>query len=441
MNIAKKNGAALLIVLIVMFAMGLTLSGLLTYAMHTYRMAQRNVYREQALYVAEAGVEIASSYVEQNSAYITSSYSDNGTLGNGTYSYVISNVAYNVYNIYAEGTVDTITRAITLYGVRTATYAQFSLWSRANGSIYFTAGEEFGAVHADDSLYFSCSGTNGPVFWGKVTSASRYYYGDINYVDFKKGFSLETEKGSMADVDFYEMKTLSINNGYLLLGATTITFDGNDLLVTNDEAGWSQQRIEVDRDLILYVQDTQTTVTNTYYDRWHGRWVSYTSTEDDPGELTLTGGSLDGRLTLVTEGNIIIENDITYADNPLTDDLSSDDALGLISGSDVVISTSKYTEDDLELHASIMATGTLGSDGSFYVDSYTSGYWRGYINLLGGIIQDVRGPVGTFNSSTGGALTGYSKNYIYDDRFSTIPPPYFPALSGELTYERWEETS
>lgn len=441
MKAAKKNGSSLLVVLIVMFAMELSLVGLVTFAGHTYRMVQRKVSLEQAFYVAESGIEVAASYMDQHSDYLPRVRSDSGVIGDATYSYVMSNIAYNVYNIHSEGTVDDVTRAVDLFGVRTATYAQFALWSRINGSIYFTAGEEFGAVHADDSLYFSCSGTNGPIFWGEVTSGADDYYGNIDYVTFYEGFSLETDKGSMADVDFYEMKNMAINEGYLLSGETTIEFSGTDLLITNDEKNWYQEPVEVDGDLVVYVESAEVTTTNRYYDRRRRRWIYYTSTEESPGELTLTGGSLDGRLTLVTEDDIIIEDDITYADNPLEDDLTSDDALGIISGCDVIVNTSKYDSDDLELHASVMATGTLGSDGSFYVNNYSSGYWRGYINLLGGIIQDERGAVGTFNSWTGDASTGYSKNYIYDDRFSTVPPPYFPALGGELTYEKWEESS
>ena len=60
-------------------------------------------------------------------------------------------------------------------------------------------------------------------------------------------------------------------------------------------------------------------------------------------------------------------------------------------------------------------------------------YDAGTLKVLGGIIQNARGPVGTFNSSTGEMITGYSKNYTYDPRLASNPPPYYPT-TGQ--YER-----
>jgi hypothetical protein len=64
---------------------------------------------------------------------------------------------------------------------------------------------------------------------------------------------------------------------------------------------------------------------------------------------------------------------------------------------------------------------------SFIVDNYDCGASStslGSLNVYGVIAQNFRGPVGTENGS-GGATTGYTKNYYYDWRFQALSPPYF----------------
>ncbi len=46
----------------------------------------------------------------------------------------------------------------------------------------------------------------------------------------------------------------------------------------------------------------------------------------------------------------------------------------------------------------------------------------GTLTVNGAIAQKFRGPVGTFG---GGGGTGYSKNYVYDDRLRYLEPPSF----------------
>jgi hypothetical protein len=52
----------------------------------------------------------------------------------------------------------------------------------------------------------------------------------------------------------------------------------------------------------------------------------------------------------------------------------------------------------------------------------------GNINLLGGLSQYFRKPVGTFSGST--TVSGFAKQYTYDGRLRDISPPYFPGTGG-----------
>jgi hypothetical protein len=173
------------------------------------------------------------------------------------------------------------------------------------------------------------------------------------------------------------------------------------------------------------------------------------------GDLTLSG-TLTGSLTVGTNRNIIITSDIKYSKVPTDSSLcidgtvaadgrlcSSDDSelsmLGIIAEKQVIVSSS--APHNIEIDASIMAM-----DESFIVENWnkdsdpsTPGFQpKGTLEVFGGIIQDTRGPVGTFDSTTNTFRTGYSKNYIYDSRFETNPPLYFPQ-TGDYLNLVWQE--
>lgn len=141
--------------------------------------------------------------------------------------------------------------------------------------------------------------------------------------------------------------------------------------------------------------------------------------------------------------NITITSDIQYKsapdpDKPLNDPVNlKPGTLGLI-GRNVIISNT--APKDLEINAVILAGSSTTTDGSFYVQNYNTKKPTGVLKLVGGIIQKARGPVGTFNSSTGQIVTGYAKNYWYDPRLANNPPPYFPTTG---LYDRisWKRTT
>jgi hypothetical protein len=71
------------------------------------------------------------------------------------------------------------------------------------------------------------------------------------------------------------------------------------------------------------------------------------------------------------------------------------------------------------IYAAILATTH-----SFVVDNFNCGPKAfGDLNLYGALAQNYRGIVGTGNS--GGIVTGYNKDYKYDERLAVDEPPYF----------------
>ncbi|HEY7728544.1 MAG TPA: hypothetical protein VID50_08825, partial [Candidatus Eisenbacteria bacterium] len=126
----------------------------------------------------------------------------------------------------------------------------------------------------------------------------------------------------------------------------------------------------------------------------------------------------DTQLLLATTGDVVIQNDVTYAGYP-----SAQNVFGLFSsGGNVRIGTS--APDDMNLDAFVMATG---DHKVFTVDNYDSGDPRGMFNLRGGMVESYYGAFGTFDSRTGKQASGYGRNFQYDRR--GVIPPYFPTTN------------
>jgi hypothetical protein len=135
-------------------------------------------------------------------------------------------------------------------------------------------------------------------------------------------------------------------------------------------------------------------------------------------------------LTVGSERDTIIPNNLVYADDPRVNP-GSDDTLGLVSERDVIIDD--HAPNNLEVDGCVMAMDT-----SFMMENYWIGPPKGTLTVYGGIIQDERGPVGTFNGQTGQKVSGYSKNYSYDNRLLGSPPPFIPTTGDYVTLS-WEE--
>ncbi len=139
-------------------------------------------------------------------------------------------------------------------------------------------------------------------------------------------------------------------------------------------------------------------------------------------------GTLDGELTIATGSDIYLDDDVIYERSPVMGDpTATDDLLGLVAEKNVYIADNPANHDDISIHATIFTR-----TGSFTAENYDTRPVSGYINLIGGIVQDTRGPVGT-GKFTGGKVvieSGFYKRYYFDERLSDnlFRPPSFPGF-------------
>lgn len=413
-----RRGGGVIFTLIFISVAGITAGALLNASITSRKLAHRDYCRERAMYAAESGFETVCQKIQSVYGVLPATFVTNGTIGDGTWSCTATKLGEYLFKLDCTGVVEDVRWCVHSGRVEAPSWAEFALWMHVNGVIYFWAGETFdGKVHSNDKLWFQPSGGVGPVFHDTLSSATNTFGGSTNGSVFDKGFILNADQDSMATVDFATMKSQALTYGNLLAGNTYITFNGNNMRVTNARSGWTNYNLAVGTNKIIYVQRATTGASGTMR-----------------GTLEI-GGRVDGRVTIVAEDDIMITNHITYAEDPRTN-ASANDAVGLVTMDDIWITTN--APNNLNIFAAMMATGVLTNEsGSFGVTNYNSGPTRGTLTVHGSIVQEVRGAVNT--ASSGIIQTGYAKNYAYDRRFSIQAPPYFPRLKTKISYGEWRE--
>ncbi len=123
--------------------------------------------------------------------------------------------------------------------------------------------------------------------------------------------------------------------------------------------------------------------------------------------------------------DIILNNNLTYTNYDGTD------SIGLIAQND--ISVGLYSDDNLQVSAALIAKeGRVGRNYYSFFCSSTY-YKRNSITITGSMAT--RNRYG-FAYSDG---TGYQiRNLVYDNNLTFIPPPHFPT-TGEYTFISWKE--
>ncbi len=166
-------------------------------------------------------------------------------------------------------------------------------------------------------------------------------------------------------------------------------------------------------------------------------------------------GVLNGRVTIVSDDNIVLVDDLTYS--VPANAAKCNDIAGLLSARNVYISDNNLNAPQhlpgvpggfrtYDETASESIDGViLALDQSFTVENFRGGprdaeacegrgNGRGCIYLTGGLIQKTRGAVGLTSGE------GYIKRYAYDSNARFCPPPHFPT-TGRYEKNRYYEVN
>ncbi len=379
--------------------------------------------------------------------------------------------------------------------LRQASFGRFAYFtdketsSISGGAIWWKAGETVdGPVHSNNSggsnFNINYVGSTSPIFLDMVTGSGPridYYPGSPNNENTFKKIYKDGSKGFRLGVPRIEMPPSTSIQKEAAWGGTDFPGGSSGVYLRADAGGgiYIQGNASITlsvngsgNQVVTIKQGTRTTVITI--DR-HTRTASVsgpvgsgspTSSTTLPNGVIFCSGhitSLSGTVAdnLVQNGEIVVRSSMTIATevsktNPsqnkdieitgnlvyrtrpnkhLDDDASANLAAGTLGlvARDIRISSS--SPRNVEINAVCMCGGQ-DTNGSFYAENYDSRQ-TGTLTVLGGIIQRSRGPVGTFNSSTGQTSTGFTKNYSYDPRLAANPPPFYPT-TGQYERLSWQ---
>lgn len=319
----------------------------------------------------------------------------------------ILDVYKNTRQIVSTGTFEGITStvAVTLQPSKFSKFAYYSI--SEGGTIWWMSSDTvWGPFHTQD--YLRCAGQ--PVFWGKATTKRKLIkYDKWTKPNFYGGF--ETGIDLPLPIDgLTPIENAADAGGYKFTGYDTV--------------------------YVTFVKDSI-----KYRFAYGGPTTTVLASSFAPNGVIFAKNSIlrlqgvvKGQYTVVasgsSKGRIFLDNDIVYNTDPRVDP-SSEDMLGIVAKNEILITNNAANNDDINIHGSIYSE----SEG-FGADDYNTRPVSGAINLLGGIVQNTRQPVGTFSGSS--INHGFSKSYRYDNRLMVASPPMYPG-TGSFEIVSWLE--
>ncbi|MEM4409576.1 MAG: pilus assembly PilX N-terminal domain-containing protein [Candidatus Caldarchaeum sp.] len=497
----REKGSALFTASAVVFLLillGTALVSVSLQALHQTRQTQQAIL---AFNIAESGADRAVRWLKDQPYPPpgTAPFDPFGTqpLAGGTYRVTVFPATNNpgalqkTYTLVSEGTFGSRTERVSIV-LRLQSFAKYAYFtdsevsSISGGRIWFFSGDRIrGPAHSNNR-----NGSNFQIHWGAgaepifddlVTSAASFItYAPRNpnseedflriYRTGSRGFRLNVDPIPLPDSTTMQREAawgnssgFPTSNGVYVRPEGGIFVRGSCSILLRVDANDNQQ-------FVITQGSTVTTVTvdlrtgYRYVDRSGQPRITVPGTGTGvlycTSHITSLSGTVANNLvsvgypptvlarsayTIATDVNagadITITNPIRYQSQP---DPSlpinhptnlRPGTLGLIARNVIVSSAAPQF---MEINAVILAGSSSTPNGSFYVANYNTRTPPGTLRLLGGVIQKARGPVGTFNTTTGQIVTGYAKDYYYDPRLADLPPPYYPTtgLYDVLSWQR-----
>jgi len=283
---------------------------------------------------------------------------------------------------------------------RRNSFSMFAWMTQFEGNVFWITGDTvWGRMHSNGMLHVNGS----PVFYQKVTTAKSFDPKPgvgLNKAIFKKGYETGVASINFPD-DLSELISASASGGKKYNTDIWLTF--------NPGTGANGDGIALVR-----TSPSGPIIDTIYLNSSSFNGVIYTT-----GRARVKG-VVDGRVT-VAAPNVYIDDDIQYERNPQT--TASDDILGLVAAQNVYVTDNPANNNNCVINACIFT-----KSGSFTAENYNTRPVSGELQILGSIVQNTRGPVGTFSGST--IKSGFSKRYRYDDRLSdpNFRPPFYPGF-------------
>ncbi|HYW68248.1 MAG TPA: DUF4900 domain-containing protein [bacterium] len=387
----------------------------------------------RAFYIAEGGLERARAYLTaleeaDPNANPIGQIIEGSVPGGGSYSVEIAEDAnpygwLDAYEVVSTGEKDGVLRQVkaTVIAETFAIY-QWFIGSTGGGFSWFRTGERFeGPVHLNGNI-----DVDGDPWFGGIVRAG-------GHANILQGSNPTFERGYE---EFVEKVDLPSRSELLsTLRAKSEEVGGKRFERIGPQGAYWKVELQGDH------------LSAAPYDKFDdpipgGLVVNYDFAGtngviwfDDDIELQ---GVLDGEITIGVDGDVHIVGDVTYADSTPGNGPgpNCDDVLGVIAGGssrgNIIIDRTDDNMNDCELHGVFMAL-----QNTIEAEDYQHYQPRGDLILYGGLMAQSAIHIADYNN--GGVLkSGYYRNYHYDSRVMTLPPPFFPFASN-FSLATWEE--
>jgi hypothetical protein len=343
-----------------------------------------------------------------------------------TYSVVIQDltgdlVTSGTYRIHGYGTVGSYTRHVSIDS-QALTFASFGWLTNSENDVYFRTGDLLSGLIWTNGQ-FNIDGD--PVFDGPAYSGAS----SINYLNGGP----PTDNPTFADGITFNVPTLNISSVLNAGDITTIKNAATSGGISEPSNGGNGYTLTFNSTGTFTLVKNGTSPTTLYSNQ---ALSSYNGAFYFQDTLQVSG-TIDGQVTIGTSSgnNIDITNNLVYSypSNPATifqtgfnnSDPQFTSKCALVSGGNVVLDEN-WSGSWTDMYVTAVCAAVTGSfENQYYTDSPLK-----TLHVYGGISQLTRGPVGTITGPTTG--TGFLKDYIYDTRFLTSPPPYLPVLGAQF---------
>jgi len=365
--------------------------------------------KETAHNIAVSGANIGANQIYLNPSWITGYSNINYQNGKINVTVDVLDAFKQILRVNSYGTFNGITDTVQVT-LQPSMFSKFAYYSESEGAgtIWWTTGDTvWGPLHSQDVMNID----GGPVFVGKVTSkeALNLNFGAVPEFlgGFSQGVDLKIPQNGVVD-----LKTTAQNGGAYISNKDTVY-------------------IKFEGDSISYKYLKQ------------GNWQTAAAAAYAPnGTIFINNatlrisGTVKGQYTIGvggtgSKGNVYLDDDVVYDKDPIQYP-SSQDMLGIVAQNNVYITDNSANSNDINIDAAIFV-----ENGGFGAENYDDRGPSGTINLLGGITQKTRLPVGTF-SWWWGITNGFNKSYKYDNRLMSSFPPSFPS-TGFFEIVSWYE--
>lgn len=479
-HLVQYNKGAMLIQVIAFLAIGvMMLFGIMGWGVASVKLARHTQYREQALQVAEGGIDYYRWHLAHDA---TDFYDGNGATSTGPYVHDFLNKdgtkigqfaltitppppGSSLVTITSRGTIDADPTAVRTIAERVAkpSFAKYAFVSNAAGTYYGSGDDIYGEIYSNGVLRFDAPAKAHNLVSSMIASTTDPYYGKVWGVSCTGDPTPPTmyTNSSCPSILLAGRNTsapqISFTNLSLDLSSLRTKAIANGNYYADSGAKGYLMQLKSDDTYDLYrvntIKSTPGGCSNTYSETGWGIWSVNTTAfignypfpsdgvifvADDlwlegqinGAHLTIAAGRNAGGGSLKANANIIVNNNLLYTNK------DGSDAIGAIAENSFVVGL--YSADNLEVDAAIIAE--KGSTRRNYYSSNCSAtyYKRNSLKIYGMMVSNGQGYF--VWTSSGFVTSGYAAQPVqYDSNLLYAPPPSFPLTTDQYQIVSWDE--